>query len=152
MADGPYVTPEEATAAEAVAAIGDELAIIREFSGEEWFRHIMDQMRKLPLFPEAWQDAAHSVPGCQAKVWMEAEVREGRIFFAGSSNSVLVSGLIALLLRVYSGRTPDEILTIDPNFATELGLVGTLTTNRGNGVAAMVRAIRERAAAARALT
>ena len=81
---------------------------------------------------------------------MEAEPRNGALFFAGASDAAIVSGLVALLLRVYSGRPADEILATDPVFLKELGLIEALSTNRGNGIASMARAIRERAAAERA--
>ena len=106
---------------------------------------------KLPPFPPAWMDDTHRVPGCQSRVWMQAEPRDGALFLAGASDAAIVSGLIALLLRVYSGRSPEEIIATDPAFLKELGLMGALSTNRGNGVAAMVRKIRELAATAPAV-
>jgi cysteine desulfuration protein SufE len=78
---------------------------------------------------------------------MEAEMRDGVLFLAGASDAAIVSGLIALLLRVYSGRTREEILRTDPVFLKDLGLLQALSTNRGNGVAAMARKIRELATA-----
>ncbi len=78
---------------------------------------------------------------------MEAERRGANLFFAGASDAAIVSGLVAMLLRVYSGRTPDEILATEPTFLKELGLIEALSTNRGNGVAALARKLRERAAA-----
>ena len=89
----------------------------------------------------------HRVPGCQSKVWMQATRDGDRLLLAGASDAAIVSGLVALLLRVYSGRTPAEILATDPVFLKELGLIEALSTNRGNGIASMARAIRERAAA-----
>ena len=79
---------------------------------------------------------------------MEAVLREGRMYYAGLSDAAIVSGLIALLLRVYSGRTPAEIAATDPVFLKQLGLLEALSTNRGNGVAAMARKLREAAALA----
>ncbi len=147
MTGSPFVNPEEATAAEAVAAIGEELAVFDDWMDR--YGYIIELGRKLPPFPEPWADDAHRVPGCQSRVWMEAEAREGALFFAGASDAAIVSGLVALLLRVYSGRSPAEILATDPVFLKDLGLIEALSTNRGNGIAAMARAIRERAAAER---
>ena len=79
---------------------------------------------------------------------MQAEERDGKLVFAGASDAAIVSGLVALLLRVYSGRTPQEIMQTDPIFLKHLGLLEALSTNRGNGIASMARAIRERAKAA----
>ena len=106
--------------------------------------------RTLPAFPAEWTDDAHRVPGCQSKVWMEATLEDGKLYLAGASDAAIVSGLVALLLRVYSGRTPAEIRATDPVFLKELGLLEALSTNRGNGIAAMARKIREFAAMQRA--
>jgi cysteine desulfuration protein SufE len=144
----PFVQPEEPTAAEAIAAIGDELAIFDDWMDR--YQFIIELGRKLPPFPTTWMDDAHRVPGCQSKVWMEATLRDGRLYLGGMSDAAIVSGLIALLLRVYSGRAPDEIIATDPVFLKDLGLLEALSTNRGNGIAAMARKIRELAALQRA--
>lgn len=78
---------------------------------------------------------------------MEVQPRDGALYLAGASDAAIVSGLVALLLRVYSGRSRQEILDTDPAFLRELGLVQALSTNRGNGVEAMAQAIRKAAAA-----
>jgi cysteine desulfuration protein SufE len=143
MAD-PFVVPEEPTAADAIAAIGEELAVFDDWMDR--YQFIIELGRKLPRFPEAWMDDAHRVPGCQSKVWMEVVRRGEALFFAGASDAAIVSGLVALLLRVYSGRTPAEIAATDPVFLKELGLIEALSTSRGNGIAAMARKIREAAA------
>jgi cysteine desulfuration protein SufE len=142
----PYFVPEEATAAEAIAVIGEELDLFDDWM--ERYRHIIDLGAKLPPFPPEWQNDAHRVPGCQSQVWFEATMRDGRLFFAGSSDAAIVSGLVALLLRVYSGRQPSEIAATDPVFLKDLGLLEALSTNRGNGIASMARKIREVAALA----
>lgn len=139
-----FVQPQEEDAAQAITAIGDELTLFDDWM--ERYQYIIELGRKLPTFPQEWQDDAHRVPGCQSQVWLEAEEKEGRLFFAGASDAAIVQGLVALLLRVYSGRTRDEILATDPVFLHELGLVKALSANRGNGVEAMAKAIRQRAA------
>jgi cysteine desulfuration protein SufE len=144
----PFVIPEEPSAAEAIAAIGDELAIFDDWM--ERYQFIIELGRKLPPFPQEWADDSHRVPGCQSRVWMEAAVRDGRMYFAGASDAAIVSGLVALLLRVYSGRPIDEILATDPVFLKDLGLLEALSTNRGNGIAAMARKVREVAVLQRA--
>ena len=140
MPDDPFVAPEEVSAAAAIAAIGEELAVFDDWM--ERYHHIIDLGRKLPPFPFSWQDEGHRVQGCQSKVWLAAEMRAGRLFLAGASDAAIVAGLVALLLRVYSGRMPAEILATGADFLQEWGLIGALSTNRGNGVAAMVRRIR----------
>ncbi len=140
----PFVIPPEPTAAEAIAAIAEELDVFDDWMDRYGF--IIELGRKLPAFPPDWADDAHRVPGCQSQVWMEGERRDGTLRLAGASDAAIVSGLVALLLRVYSGRTPQEILATDPGFLRDLGLIGALSTNRGNGVAAMARAIQGLAA------
>ena len=144
MTGDPFLLPEEPTAAEAIAAIGEELGMFDDWMDR--YQFIIELGRKLPPFPDAWADDAHRVPGCQSQVWMEAQLRDGRLFLAGASDAAIVSGLVALVLRVYSGRSPAEILATDPVFLKDLGLLEALSTNRGNGIASMARKIRQRAA------
>ena len=141
----PFLVPDEATAAEAIAAIGEELEVFDDWM--ERYGYIIELGRKLPPFPKDWQNDSHRVPGCQSQVWMEADMRDGRMMLAGASDAAIVSGLVALLLRVYSGRTPAEVLATDPSFLRDLGLLEALSTNRGNGIAAMARRIRDVATA-----
>jgi cysteine desulfuration protein SufE len=140
----PFVQPAEPTAAAAISEIRDELELFDDWM--ERYEFIIDMGRKLPPFPDEWANDAHRVPGCQSKVWMEVTRRDGRIYFAGASDAAIVSGLVALLLRVYSGRTAEEILATDPVFLKELGLLEALSTNRGNGIASMARSVRAAAA------
>lgn len=140
----PFVTPEEPNPTEAVRAIADELAVFDDWMDR--YQFIIELGRKLPPFPREWMDDPHRVPGCQSKVWMEAATQNGKLWFAAASDAAIVSGLLALLLRVYSGRDPEEILATDPVFLRELGLLEALSTNRGNGIAAMARKLREIAA------
>ena len=139
----PFVTPQESSAAEAIEAIRDELELFDDWM--ERYQYIIEMGRKLPPFPEEWQDDAHRVPGCQSQVWLEAVERDGKLFFAGASDAAIVQGLVALLLRVYSGRPKSEILETSPVFLHDMGLVKALSTNRGNGVEAMAQAIQKRA-------
>ena len=140
----PFVQPTDPTAAEAIAAIGDDLALFDDWM--ERYQYLIELGRNLPTFPDTWADDAHRVPGCQSKVWMELVERDGKLFFAGASDAAIVAGLVALLLRVYSGRDRAEIAATDPVFLKDLGLLEALSTNRGNGIAAMARKIREGAA------
>jgi cysteine desulfuration protein SufE len=142
----PFVAPEEPTAAEAVAAIGDELAVFDDWMDR--YQYIIELGRKLPAYPQDWADDAHRIAGCQSKVWLNVANRDGTLFLAGASDAAIVSGLVALMLRVYSGRTPAEILATDPVFLKDLGLIEALSTNRGNGIAAMARRIHAIAEAA----
>jgi cysteine desulfuration protein SufE len=135
----PYLQPEEDSAAEAIAEIGQDLALFDDWMDR--YQFIIELGRKLPAYPQEWQDEAHRVQGCQSQVWLAAAERDDRLFFAGASDAAIVSGLVALVLRVYSGRDRAEILATSPVFLKELGLIAALSTNRGNGVAAMAERI-----------
>ncbi len=137
------MTPQEASADAAIAEIREELEVFDDWMDR--YQFIIELGRKLPAFPPAWMDDAHRVPGCQSQVWMQAELQEGKLMLAGASDAAIVSGLVALLLRVYSGRPPAEILSTSPDFLTDLGLIAALSTNRGNGVASMAQAIQHAA-------
>lgn len=140
-----FLAPQEETATAAIEEIEAELAMFDDWM--ERYQYIIEMGRKLPAFPSNWQDDVHRVPGCQSQVWLEAEDRDGKLFFAGASDAAIVQGLVALLLRVYSGRSREEILQTSPVFLHDMGLVKALSTNRGNGVEAMAQAILKRAAA-----
>ena len=99
--------PTEATAAEAQAAIADEFSFFGDWS--ERYQYLIDLGRKLPPFPEDWKTEANRLQGCQSKVWIVPEARDGRLYFAAASDSSIVAGLVYLALRVYSGRTPAEM-------------------------------------------
>ena len=140
----PFVDPREETAQAAIEAISGELDVFDDWMDR--YQFIIELGRKLPPFPPGWMDDTHRVPGCQSQVWMQTAVQDGRLFLAGASDAAIVSGLVALLLRVYSGRSPAEIEATSPEFLKDLGLIQALSTNRGNGIAAMVRKVREVAA------
>ncbi len=139
----PFILPEEPSAAEAITAIEADLDLFDDWMDRYGF--IIDLGRKLPPFPPEWQDDAHRVPGCQSKVWMEATMRDGCMFLAGASDAAIVCGLVALLLRVYSGRPPAEILSTPPEFLKDMGLLANLSSNRGSGIASMAQRIRDAA-------
>ena len=135
----PFVAPREPTAAAAIDEIRDELALFDDEEG--YYDYIIDEGRKLPKMPADWQDERHRLSGCLAQVWLHHQAENGVLRFAGASDATIVSGLVSLVLRVYSGRAKSEILATDPVFLKELGLIRSLTSNRSNGVDSMARAI-----------
>jgi cysteine desulfuration protein SufE len=142
----PFVAPQDPTASAAIAGIAEDLSVFDDWM--ERYQHIIDLGRALPPFPEGWMDEAHRIQGCQSRVWLASELRADRLFLAGASDAAIVSGLVALLLRVYSGRPAEEILATPADFLRDLGLIAALSTNRGNGIAAMARRIAALAKAA----
>ena len=140
MSDSPF--PLEATAAEAQAAIADEFAFFGDWS--ERYQYLIDLGRKLPPFPDQWKTDEHRLHGCQSIVWIVAEGDAQRLDFHATSDSAIVSGLIFLALRVYSGRPAAEIVATDPDYIHAIGLAKHLSPTRSNGLAALLAFIRER--------
>ncbi len=139
--------PLEATAAEAQAAIRDEFAFFGDWS--ERYQYLIDLGRKLPEFPDAHRTEEHRLHGCQSMVWIVPSGDAGRLDFAAASDSAIVSGLVYLALRVYSGRSAREILDTDPSYIADIGLAKHLSPTRSNGLASLLAFIRD--AAQRAL-
>ncbi|HWU52844.1 MAG TPA: SufE family protein [Tahibacter sp.] len=133
----------------AAAAEAAQDAIIDEFSffGDwtERYQYLIDLGRKLAPFPEEWKTEAHKVHGCQSQVWLVASGDANRLDFAATSDSAIVTGLIALLLRVYSGRSADAIVATEPRFVDSIGLAKHLSPTRSNGLAAMLQTIKQHA-------
>ena len=103
------------------------------------YQYLIDLGRKLPEFPAEWQNEDYRLHGCQSQVWLKPETREGRLVFHAASDAAIVSGLIAILLRIYSDRTPEEILATPPSFIEGIGLNDHLSPSRSNGLHAMVQ-------------
>jgi cysteine desulfuration protein SufE len=129
-----------------------ERELIEEFQFfDNWmdrYQYLIDLGRKLPPFPEDYKTEAYRLHGCQSQVWLKSELRGERLEFQAISDSAIVSGLIAILMRVYNGRRAREILSTPPRFIQALGLDEHLSPTRSNGLRAMIRAITEAAAAA----
>ena len=114
---------------------------------EDRYRYVIDLGRELQLLPDALKTEANVVHGCQSKVWIDHELVDGRLHFRLDSDALIVRGLIAIVLAAFNDRTPQEILAydIDALFG-RLDLLRHLSPTRGNGLAALVRRIREIAA------
>jgi cysteine desulfuration protein SufE len=116
---------------------------------EQRIEYVIELGKGLALLDEADRLEANKVPGCAAQVWLATTAAGGRLWFAADSDSALSKGNIALLLKLYSGRTPAEILAFDARAALDrLGLPSALTRQRANGLNSMVGRIREAALAA----
>ncbi|BBD79851.1 SufE family protein [Aerosticca soli] len=136
--------PPATSAAEAQQQIIDEFAYFSDWS--ERYQYLIDLGKRLPPFPEAWKTEANRVHGCQSQVWLVASGDASRLHLAASSDSAIVSGLIALLLRVYADRPAAEILATEPVFIEAIGLGRHLSPTRANGLAAMLARIKDIAA------
>ena len=122
-----------------------QLRLVGEFSAlpgwEERYAAIIARGKALPAMDPSLMTEANKVRGCSSSVWLVGGLRDGRLHLQADSDAILVRGLVALLIEVYSGRTPREILAAPPAFIEELGLDQHLSPNRANGLTAMVAAI-----------
>ena len=135
--------PLEPTAAEAQAAIREEFGFFGDWS--ERYQYLIDLGRKLPPFPQEWKTEEHRLLGCQSMVWIVAQGDRERLDFHAISDSAIVSGLIFLALRVYSGRSAAEILATEPDYIADIGLARHLSPTRSNGLASLLATIRDTA-------
>ena len=138
--------PPEPTPAEAQAAIAEEFALFGDWS--ERYQYLIDLGRKLPDLHDALKTDEFRLHGCQSNVWIAGDGDASKLDFRAISDSAIVSGLIYLALRVYSGRSAAEILATDPDYIAAIGLSKHLSPTRSNGLAALIGYIRERATAA----
>lgn len=129
-----------------------ERELIEEFQFfDNWmdrYQYLIDLGRKLPPFPEEFKTEHYRLHGCQSQVWLKTRLRGDRLEFQAVSDSAIVSGLIAILMRIYNGRRAAEILGAPPGFIAAIGLDEHLSPTRSNGLRAMIRAIGEAAATA----
>jgi cysteine desulfuration protein SufE len=137
------VFPLEPTPADAQAAIAEEFGFFEDWS--ERYQYLIDLGRKLPPFPDAWKTEEHRLLGCQSMVWIVPSGDASRLDFAAASDSAIVSGLIYLALRVYSGRSAAQILATDADYIARIGLAKHLSPTRSNGLAALLAFIRDTA-------
>jgi cysteine desulfuration protein SufE len=135
---------------DALAELKDEFELLGDW--EERYRYVIELGKDLAPLTDAERTEIYKVRGCASQVWLVTEPQaDGTLRFRGDSDAHIVRGLIAILLRLYSGRAPGEILAFDAKAAFEqLGLAGALSTQRSNGLASMVGRIRRDAEMARA--
>ena len=143
MSEFAALFPMESTAAEAQRAIAEEFAFFSDWS--ERYQYLIDLGRKLPPFPDSRKTDEHRLHGCQSIVWIVPSGDASRLNFAAISDSAIVSGLVFLALRVYSGRPAAEILATEPDYIQTIGLAKHLSPTRSNGLAALLGFIRDSA-------
>ena len=106
------------------------------------YQYIIDLGKQLPEFPQDWRIEENRLHGCQSQVWFRTQSNDSRLDFQAVSDSAIVSGLIAILMRVYSGREARDIVATPPNFVQAIGLNEHLSPTRSNGLNAMIQAIK----------
>ena len=120
--------------------------IVAEFAGltdwEDRYKKLIEIGKALPDLPDDLKTEECKVKGCQRQVWMNARMENGRVIYSADSDALLVRGLVALLLRVFSDATPKEILEAQPDFVREIGLESKLSPSRANGLFSMIKQIK----------
>ena len=117
--------------------------IIDEFSVfDDWldkYDYLIDLSKELPVIDEKHRTDQYVIKGCQSRVWVDAHMEDSKIYFSADSDAIITKGIIALLIRVLNGRTPQEILDCDLYFIDRIGLRENLSPTRANGLLAMIK-------------
>ncbi|MCI2081886.1 MAG: SufE family protein [Bacteroidales bacterium] len=125
----------------------EERAIVEEFSVyDDWldkYEYLIELGKSLPIIDEKDKLDSNLIEGCQSRVWLSPSYMDGKIYFKADSDAIITKGIIALLVRVYNGRTPKEILSSDFGFIDKIGLKENLSPTRANGLVSMIKQIRE---------
>ena len=133
------MSAQEPTPQAAQQALIDEFAMFDNWMDR--YQYIIDMGKQLPSFPEEWKTPDYKIEGCQSNVWIR-HVRDGeRLHFDATSDAAIVSGLIAVLMRIYNDRSPQQVVATEPNFLVALGLDKHLSPTRSNGLHAMLTRI-----------
>ena len=117
----------------------DDLSFFDDW--EDRYAHIIAMGKKLEAYPQEHKKEDFLVSGCQSQVWLHPEFNDGKIHFDADSDALVVKGLVAILMRIYNNRTPQEILEVRKDFISTLGLDTHLSQNRANGLASMIKQI-----------
>lgn len=120
--------------------------VVEEFAAfEDWmdkYAYLIELGGDLQPMPEAYQTEENIIKGCQSRVWLYAEYKDGLMYYTAYSDAVIVKGIVALLLKVFSGQTPQDILAATTDFISQIGLDEHLSPTRSNGLAAMLKQLK----------
>ncbi|MFA6333948.1 MAG: SufE family protein [Bacteroidales bacterium] len=124
----------------------EEHRIVEEFSiFTDWmdkYEYLIEMGKSLPIINEGGRQESNLIKGCQSRVWLNANYKDGKIYFTADSDAIITKGIISLLIRIFSGRTPKEIIEVDLSFIKEIGLQDNLSPTRANGLASMIKQIK----------
>jgi cysteine desulfuration protein SufE len=127
-----------------IAEIQEE--IIEEFAFfEDWmqrYEHMIALGKSLPLIDPQYKTDEFIIKGCQSKVWLHAELQDGKVMLTADSDAIITKGIVALLIRVFSGQSPEAIVNADLAFVDEIGLKEHLSPTRANGLVSMIKQIK----------
>ncbi|GAB4222981.1 MAG: SufE family protein [Francisella sp.] len=116
--------------------IVEELSFFEDW--EDKYDYILSLAKQLPEFPEHKKVDDNLIKGCQSQVWFDSKIQNGKLYFIATSDALIVSGLIALILRVYNDATPDDILASNTDFIEQIGFGKNLSVTRSNGLKSML--------------
>lgn len=120
--------------------------IIEEFSmfddWEERYQYMIDLGKTLPLIDERYKTEEHIIKGCQSKVWVHAEMKDGKVEFTADSDAIITKGIIAILIRVFSNQSPKAIIEANTDFIDKIGLKEHLSPTRANGLVSMIKQLK----------
>jgi len=129
--------------------IVEEFELFTDWMGK--YEHIIELGNAVPKIDEKYKDEAHEIKGCQSKVWLHSELKDGHIFYTADSDAIITKGLVGMVVRVFTGHTPEEIIKADISFIDKIGLHEHLSPTRSNGLTAMIKQIKFDALAQQAL-
>jgi cysteine desulfuration protein SufE len=117
--------------------------IISEFSSfDDWmdkYNYLIDMGKSLPVIDDKFRVDSNLITGCQSRVWLHSEYKDGVIIFTADSDAVITKGIVNLLIRLFSGHTPDEIINAETEFLDAIGLKDHLSPTRSNGLLSMIK-------------
>ena len=121
-----------------------ENEIIEEFEifGDDWegkYEHLIDLGKTLPKIKEEYKTENRLIKGCQSKVWMHSEVKEGNVIYTADSDAIITKGMVALMIRVLSNQKANDIVNADLDFINKIGLKEHLSPTRANGLVSMIK-------------
>ena len=113
-----------------------------ELFGDDWegkYEHLIDLGKHLPLIDKQYKTKERLIKGCQSNVWLHSELKEEKIFFTADSDAIITKGIVALMIRVISGHTSEEIINAQFEFINKIGLIEHLSPTRSNGLVSMIK-------------
>jgi len=125
-----------------IAEIENEIVEEFELFGDDWegkYEHLIDLGKHLPLIEKQYKTDERLIKGCQSKVWLRSILKDEKIFFSADSDAIITKGIVALMIRVISGHTADEIINAQLEFINKIGLMEHLSPTRSNGLVSMIK-------------
>jgi cysteine desulfuration protein SufE len=128
-----------------IADIENEIIEEFELFGDDWegkYQHLIDLGKHLPLIDKQHKTDDRLIKGCQSRVWLHSELYDEKVVFTADSDAIITKGIVAILIRVFSAQTPEEIMQADARFIDDIGLKEHLSPTRANGLVSMIKQIK----------